>query len=130
MLPEDCLLLVTFFQGHPFSEIFGGFWCLVSAVDFLVDFCVEFFGPFSLGKQAEKNPPKNPQKNPRFSRQLFDQNPLREISALTFLLVSRLFRGVFESSVWVFFVAFPWLFRDRALMLPQSLRTAETHMVS
>ena len=29
---------------------------------------------FSFGKQAGKNP--------RFSRQLFDQNPLREISAL------------------------------------------------
>ena len=76
---------------------FGGFLC-------------GFFRAISLGKQAEKNPPKNPPKNPRFSRQLFDQNPLREISALTFLLVSRLFRGVFESSVWVFFVAFPWLF--------------------
>ena len=43
---------------------------------------MDFFGPFSLGKQAGNNPPKNPPKNPRFSRQLFDQNPLREISAL------------------------------------------------
>ena len=50
-------------QGHPFPEMFGGFWCLVSTVDFLVDFFVDFFGPFSLGKQAGKNPPKNPPKN-------------------------------------------------------------------
>ena len=68
-------------QGHPFLEIFGGFWCLVSAVHFWVDFFVDFSGPFSLGKQARKNSPKNPPKNPRVSRQLFDQNPLREISA-------------------------------------------------
>ena len=45
-----------------------------------MDFFVDFFGPFSLEKQAGKNPPKNP----RFSRELFDQNPLREISALMF----------------------------------------------
>ena len=32
-----------------------------------------------------KNPPKNP-KNPRFSRDLVDQNPLREISALIIFL--------------------------------------------
>ena len=69
-------------QGHPFPEIFGGFWCLVSAVGFFGGFFRGFFGPFSSGKQAEKNPPKNPPKNPRLSRQLFDQNPLREISAL------------------------------------------------
>ena len=62
------------FQWHPFPEITHGFWCLVSAVDFLVD----FFGDFSLGKQAGKNPPKNP----KVSRKLFDQNPLRENSAL------------------------------------------------
>ena len=36
-----------------------------------------------LRKQAGKNTPKNPQKNPRFSRELFDQNPPRDISALT-----------------------------------------------
>ena len=47
-------------------------------------FLVDFFGPFSLGKLEGKNPPKNPPKNPRFSRKLFDQNPLREISALMF----------------------------------------------
>ena len=34
--------------------MFGGFWCLVSAVDYFVD----FFGPFSLGKQAEIDPSK------------------------------------------------------------------------
>ena len=62
-----------------------------TALKFLVDFGVwfprwifggflrGFFGPFSLGKI----PPKIPPKNPRFLRQLFDQNPLREISALT-----------------------------------------------
>ena len=44
---------------------------------------MDLFGLFSSGKQAGKNPPKNPPKNPRFSRRLFDQNPLREISALT-----------------------------------------------
>ena len=65
-------------QGRPFPENFGGFWCLVSAVEFLVD----FFRPFPLGKQAGKNPPKNPPKNPRFSRKLFDQNSLKENSAL------------------------------------------------
>ena len=67
-------------QGHPFPEITRGFCCLVSAVDFLVDFFVDIFGPFS---QARKNPPKNPPKNLRFSSKLFDQNPLREISAWT-----------------------------------------------
>ena len=54
-----------------------------------MDFFVDFFGPFSWGKQARKNPPKNPPKNPRFSRQLFDQNPLREISALRETQTSR-----------------------------------------
>ena len=45
---------------------------------------MDSFGPFSLEKQAGKNPPKNPQKNPRFSRELFDQDPLRENSALRY----------------------------------------------
>ena len=56
---------------------------------FFGGFCVHFFGSFSLGKQAGKNLPKNPPKNPRFSRQLFDQNPLRKISALTSGLFSQ-----------------------------------------
>ena len=43
-----------------------------------VDFFLDFFGPFSLEKRTGKNPPKNP----RFSSDLFEQNPLREISAL------------------------------------------------
>ena len=55
-------------------------------VDF-VDFFGGFFGPFSLGKQAENHPLKNPPKNPQFSRQLFDQNPLREMSAPKILLI-------------------------------------------
>ena len=44
--------------------------------------------PFAVGKPRtsknplSENPPKNPPKNPRFSSKLFDQNPLREISAL------------------------------------------------
>ena len=72
-------------QGHPFPEMTRGFWCLVSAVEiilwiFFVDFVVDFFGPFSLEERAGKNPPKNPPKNLRFSRDIFDQNPLREIS--------------------------------------------------
>ena len=37
-------------QRRSLPEIFGGFWCLVSAVDFLVDFFVDYFRPFSLGK--------------------------------------------------------------------------------
>ena len=37
-------------QGHPFPEIFGGFWCLVSAVDFLVD----FLGHFPWENKQEK----------------------------------------------------------------------------
>ena len=46
------------------------------------------FGPFSLDKQAGKINPKNHRNSPRFSRELFDQNPLRENSAL---IVSVLF---------------------------------------
>ena len=65
-------------EPQTLPEIFGGFWCLVSAVDFLGG----FFRAIFLGKTSRKNPPKNPPNNPRFSRQLFDQNPLREISAL------------------------------------------------
>ena len=47
---------------------------------FLGGFFGGFFSGIFLGKIRRKNPPKNP----RFSRKLFDQNPLREISALTF----------------------------------------------
>ena len=51
-------------------------WILVFG--FCGGFFVDFFGQFSLGKQKGKDPPKNP----RFSMKLFDQNPLRENSAL------------------------------------------------
>ena len=44
-----------------------------------------FFRAIFLGKQEGKNPLKNP----RFSKQLFDQNPLREISALTIRNMAR-----------------------------------------
>ena len=45
---------------------------------------MDFFGPFPWeNKQKKKKSTDNPPKSPRFSRQLFDQNPLREISALT-----------------------------------------------
>ena len=64
--------------------MFGGFWCLVSAVDFLW----MSFGPFSLGKQPGKISPKNPPKNPWFSGKLFDQNPLREISSMTIMVAT------------------------------------------
>ena len=66
-------------EGDPFPEINRGFWCLVSTVDFFVDFFVNCFGPSSLEKQARNNPLKIHQKNPRSSRELLDQNPLREI---------------------------------------------------
>ena len=58
-------------QGHPFPEMTRGFRCLVCAV-------VIFLGRFPWKEEQGKNLPKNP----RFSRDLFDQNPLREISAL------------------------------------------------
>ena len=48
-------------------------------------FLVDFFVLFSGGKQAGKNQPKNPP----FSRQLFDQNPLREVTALISLVFLR-----------------------------------------
>ena len=63
-------------KGHPFPEITRGFWCLVSAMDLLVDFSWTFPAHFPWKKK------QNPPKNPRSSRELFDQNPRREISAL------------------------------------------------
>ena len=87
-------------------EIARGFWRLVSAVDFFGG----FFGPFSsLENKQEKIHRKNPPKNPRFSRELFDQSPLRENSALT--------KGV-RSVVFVFgtlLVTFWSLFSDASV---------------
>ena len=53
-------------QGHPFPEMTRGFWCLVSAVDFLVEFFVDFLGSFSLENEQEKIHRKIHQKNHDF----------------------------------------------------------------
>ena len=63
-------------QGHPFTEASRAFWFLIFAVDL---FCV--FWVLSLVKQAGTHYKKST-KNPWFSRELFDQDPFRENSAL------------------------------------------------
>ena len=66
-----------------------------SSLKWLVDFVVWIFwwifswifsGHFPRKTSRKEIPPKNPPENSRFSRDPFDQNPLRDISALTWFL--------------------------------------------
>ena len=58
----SCSGMTSGCQAQPFSEICGGFWCLVCVVDFVVEFFMDFRG--HLQKRGGKIHPQIP----RFSR--------------------------------------------------------------
>ena len=79
---------ITQCQGHPFPAIGRGFWCSVSAVDFFVDLLVDFSGDCPWKEKQKRIYRTIHQKSTRFSTELFDQNPLREDSALALCNIS------------------------------------------